>query len=514
MRNAAALAILLALTFLIACGSGAPAASPTPHFSVQPGAGTSATNDCPFEVPPGETVNCGTLTVPADRNDASSGTVTLPIGVFKSHSTTPKPDPIIYLDGGPGGRTLETIKYSFESLVKPYLDERDFIVFDQRGVGFAKPALDCEEDKDASEDSYTKDLSDEELTARLVDAFKKCRDGLVAQNIDPAFATSAESAADLEDLRLALGYDSWNLYGISYGTRLSLTTMRDFPAGLRSVILDSTYPPEVDLTSEGPADFQRALDQLFDDCENDDRCSIEYPNLRNELTQLAGSLDALPQKLDLGQIFLGVPLNDPKLVLRLDGDVLLSAVFSALYSTNYLGSIPQMIFQTFHRDYTIVGQTLALQLFEDQHFSVGMYYSVECGEEVPFSNRQLVDAEEKKYSDIQGARRGSGSDLFTICGAWDVPAAPPIENQPVLSDVPTLVLSGNYDPITPPAWGRAVADRLTHGHFFEFPGTGHGVSVSTDCGKKLVQKFLSDPSADPTENCVDHLGPPVFVVTP
>jgi pimeloyl-ACP methyl ester carboxylesterase len=144
--------------------------------------------------------------------------------------------------GGPGGHAIESVVLSFD-MFAPFVENRDLIVFDQRGTGFSQPSLNCQELTDLVYDLIDENLSIEEIEDRQIEAVKQCRDRITREGINLSLYNSAQSAADLNDLRMALDYESWNILGISYGTRLALTAMRDFPDGIRSVILDSVYPP-------------------------------------------------------------------------------------------------------------------------------------------------------------------------------------------------------------------------------------------------------------------------------
>jgi pimeloyl-ACP methyl ester carboxylesterase len=203
----------LALLSLFCCLS---CSLPSPRFNV--GQGASATfNDapCAFRVPKGPWVRCGWLSVPENRKRPGGRTIRLHVAIYKSRSQQPAPDPIVWLVGGPGGRAHTLSSALFERVVEPFLGRRDFIVFDVRGTGYSEPALDCP------------DRSGE--PAKWLPA---CHERLSAI-ADLSSYNSAAVAADLADLRRALGLKEWNLLGESYGTRLALVAMRDFPEGIR-----------------------------------------------------------------------------------------------------------------------------------------------------------------------------------------------------------------------------------------------------------------------------------------
>jgi len=189
--------------------------------------------DCPFFIPAERRPRCGFILVPEDRGKPDGRNIRIRAAVFKSESATPPADPIVFLDGGPGSNTLEALQYDLE-VFEPLLAERDLLLFDQRGAGSSDPPLECAELKEMFYGILGEPRTPEEHRAQELRDAENCRDTLSRSGADLAAYNSAENAADLEDLRLALGYAQWNLYGGSYGTKLALTAMRDFPAGIRS----------------------------------------------------------------------------------------------------------------------------------------------------------------------------------------------------------------------------------------------------------------------------------------
>ena len=182
----------------------------------------------------------------------------------------------------------------FAQLYEPLTANRDLVLLDQRGTGLSEPSLACDEYTDVALESLGSDLSDEELEAEALDALEECHERLADDGVDFADYNSAASAADLEDLRVALDYDEWNLYGISYGTRLAQQAMRDHPDGIRSVVLDSAYPADADLYAEMPGNAERAMEALFTTCADDPACAAAYPDLGRTFRDLVAELNAAP----------------------------------------------------------------------------------------------------------------------------------------------------------------------------------------------------------------------------
>jgi len=460
---------------------------------------------CGFRRPARAELTCGELTVPEDRRDPAGRTIKLKVAIFKSRSADPAPDPIVYLDGGPGSHTLDSLADAYEQLVDPFLDERDYIVFDQRGTGYSKPALNCPEMVKEDLAVLKRGYRIAEDGPKSIAAALACHDRLVEEGVNLAAFTSAENAADLNDLRLALGYDRWNLFGISYGTRLALTTMRDFPEGLRSVILDSTYPLQAS-GADVPASAQRAFDKLWERCAADPACEAAYPNLKDIFNRTVERLNAEPVTME-------VAVPGGKHTVTLTGDMLPGLLFQALYITELIPLLPGMIYAAHGgTDYELWARLALIVTTLGERVSLGMYYSVQCGEEVRFSTREELVAADAAFPEQRDAFDQEG--MWTVCSTWQARPANPIENQPVASDIPTLVLAGEYDPITPPAFGEKAAATLSQSSFFTFPGMGHGVSISHPCPLSITLEFLGNPEAKPDAGCIAEMQAPPFMVMP
>jgi pimeloyl-ACP methyl ester carboxylesterase len=336
-----------------------------------------------------------------------------------------------------------------------------------------------------------------------------CRERLVAEGVALGAYDSVANAADVEDLRRALGYEQWNLYGISYGTRLALTVMRDYPQRVRSAILDSAYPPQANIVTETPGNFQRALDVFFAGCAADTACNEAYPELEPFFFDLVEQLDAQPITVEVVHAF-----EREQYDVRLAGEDLLGIVFQGLYSEEIIPLLPQMIYETAEGHYELLRGLLANLIISNEFSSIGMNFSVQCQEEIAFSAREEVAAAVEELPELEAyfeTSATSGEIAFEVCELWDVAAAPAEENESVRSDVPALVLAGEYDPITPPAWGQEVQAGLENSYYFEFPGLGHGVSVSGPCPLAITLAFLENPDRMPNGGCVAAMAGPLFL---
>ena len=468
--------------------------------------------ECAFPVPDGVRAECGYLAVPRDRRGNDGVTLRLHYAVFKSTSSNPRPDPVVYLSGGPGFGALETVPLTFNRRFLPFLAERDFIMFDQRGTGLSEPALDCPEYTRTYYDLLDRDLSTEEAGAEFLGAFRECHDRLVKEGVDPEAYTTVENAADVRDLRVALGYDEWNLYGVSYGTKLALTTMRDHPQGIRSAILDSAFPLQVNLDTSIAANARRAFDVLFQGCAahvaspgEGMSCAEAYPGLRESFFRTVAALNDDPAAVSLTN-----PLTGETFPALLDGDALVATLFQSLYATELLPVIPLAIAEAEEGRFDAVAAIQGSLLAELDFASVGMQLSVQCGEETRFVTREELAGAVKDFPEL--------GDVFArevnldVCELWGSRRAGPIENEAVSSPIPALVLSGEYDPITPPAWGRLTAADLDNAFFYEFRGVGHGASGTGGCPLGITLDFLDDPGSEPDSSCMARMRRPDFVV--
>lgn len=454
-------------------------------------------------------MQCGFLTVPEDRAQPEGRSIQLAVAVFKARGADPLPDPVVWLDGGPGGETLGgTTEYFAGGFASELQERRDIVFFDQRGVGLSKPSLDCPEYTNALYETLNVRLSRAEVNARDEQALGACRDRLQAAGVNLAAYTSVASVADVRDLMAALGYQEWNVFGVSYGTRLALTMMRDAPQGVRSVILDSTYPPQVNRYVDLPEQAEQAFKTVFEGCANDPKCNAAYPNLEETFYHLVRSLNQKPVTIPTQNVFDGQSYD-----VLIDGEQVIGMLFTSLYITSMLPELPLIISEA---DAGLAqGETSALEywawvIFLFEGLSEGVYYSVECGEEAAFSTpEELLAAAE----DLRPELRSYYADpaFLTFCRTWGSHKAEPRENQPVSSSIPTLILAGEYDPVTPPAYGRLAAETLSESYFFEFPGVGHA-AFSQACPLQIITAFVENPAQAPDPACIATMAGPEFQV--
>lgn len=452
-------------------------------------------------VPSGADATCHTVTVPEDWADTDNGrTVELPVVVFAAQGTAAD-DAVVYLEGGPGGNAVEALQFGFNSLVAPFNEARDFIVFDQRGAGLSDPVLDCPETDEATIEAYENALDIEGEEALFVDAISDCRSRLGDDGIDLTAYHSVYSAIDTEAIRQLLGYEPWNVLGISYGTRLGQTLMRMYPEGVRSIVLDSVVPVTADMTPDFAPNAERAFEQLFVGCETNAACSAEFPTFREDYFDLVDEWDASPVDFEVTHL-----LNGETYEFKANGDNLINTTFSALYSPATFAILPQLVADAKQGDYSLLSDIVSLEISNAEFVSIGMLVSVRCHEEEPFEDASEIEA---MAPDDPYFARLAVDELTPICELWQAGEAAADEDQLVTSDIPTLLMAGEYDPITPPSGLPVIAEGLDTSWSFVFPHEGHGVAPS-DCGATIVNAFFDDPGAEPDSSCLSETDPPAF----
>ena len=481
----------------------------TPVLQVTPKANFRST-PCPFQpgdgIVDGQTVKCGYVTVPENRSNLNGAKVNLAVAIFKSPNIQHDPYPVVRLDGGPGGPSLDDwAHYITSANYTNFVFHHDLIMFDQRGTGYSTPSLRCPETLQLQFQTLNMHLSAADSERLQLQALRTCHDRLARSGVDLNAFNSLENAADVHDLILALGYKQANLYGVSYGTRLALTTMRLFPSVIRSVVLDSVYPPQKNRT-DLPGAAQRVFNVLFQGCVADTHCDQLYPRLDNVFYQLVTDLNASPAHFQTTDVTTNKSYN-----VVVAGDDFVFVLFSALYVTQIIPVLPQMIFQVRNHDYTLLSQIYGTVEF-DHTFSDGMFYSDECSEDWDFlAQGDIATAMQGITAQIQPALRNDLQQEYDSCRLWHVQQAPAVQKQPVVSDIPTLVLTDEYDPITPPANGKLAAQTLRNSYYFLFPGLGHGAEYNSPCVDSIISAFDDTPTQKPSDACVAGMGEPNFV---
>lgn len=466
-------------------------------------------HECLF--PALDRVTCGTLFVPENRAAGNNTPIELAVAILSASNGSPASDPVIYLEGGPGGAPLLAVE---EFLEHPININRDLILIDQRGTGFSQPSLNCWEMEEGESDDP------------LGDCYQRLQD----EGVDLNGYNSVESAADINDLITTLDYEEVNLWGISYGTRLSLTVMRYYPDRIRSVVIDSVFPPEVNGTEQSAEDTINAFAYFFTACANDAACSAAYPDLEATFYEMIGRFNNEPPTFFYFD-------GEEEYELELFGDDILASMFQTLYVSEAIPMLPYGItllsestddfdltdgydiMQGFYTPETWEGlgfdedmpETVMesdavldyLDEFGDISDSEGMFTSVNCADEIGFEDEfGAYDAAEAAQDEIVDFLLAAADAPFFDCEIWAVSSSPDVENTRVQSDIPTLLISGGFDPVTPPSFGDSALMGLPNGLHVVFPFGGHSETGSPGCAADIAAAYLDSPGAEPNTSCI------------
>jgi pimeloyl-ACP methyl ester carboxylesterase len=538
---------------------------------------------CPMPIPGDAVVDCGYLTVPERHENPDGQQIELAVAIVRATDPNPRPDPVVYLEGGPGGSALWGLDGWLEFEL---LKSRDLILFDQRGTGYSIPGLFC--------DAYEYGFDPE--TVETVEYETACAEALSADGIDLGAYNSAQSAQDVALLVEALGYDQVNLYGISYGTRLALTVLRDQPQIVRAAILDSPYPPNIDGYEMQALNGFNAIEAMFAACAANVSCALAFPDLRDRFYAWVESGDTVLSDFGDSSEFVdgyeivsvlfdvlydsaAIPFVPLALENILNGDGflfsdLVSGVYAddpaeqerydALYELTDSLAMEQLgmddydqfldyfesasedellelydaaLSEASDEDYAevlrlhlgfdtaaeldayleTVGDEVYDRLFDNVVSSLalgwidvsdadGAFNSVTCVEELPFNDRQEAELYGLRLpATLRDSLMEGVYAQYDSCAIWGVEPAAAFENDPVQSDLPVLVLAGQFDPITPPLFAEAAAKSLTNAQVVIVPGAGHSVIDAGDCPASLTVAFFDDPAAPLDTSCVSAL---------
>lgn len=455
--------------------------------------------DCHFHTEePLEGVDCGELVVWENREDHAEGTLRLAVAILRSTADDPEPDPVVFLSGGPGGRSVyhtpQRVEIEFWKRVR---NRRDIIFYDQRGTGYSDPEFCSRMDRILDTTRYL-GLSPEEFRARRLEAVKACREKMLANGIDFSVYNSRTSARDLHDLRQTLGFQHWNVMGRSYGARLALTAMRETPSGIRSVILDSTSPPNARIWVDSPETLARSLERVFTQCESHEACRRTYPDLEEAFHSWLDRLERNPIELTMEDTN-----RFPQGRLVINESLATEAVYRGLYDRRFPSILPLLINEA-GPDADHIWKSLAQRMAASpDQSSSGLNLSVNCYEVAPFNPPAMLEAARAEHPRIAAILRERNRQA--LCNVWHDERADPSYFESVRSDLPTLILGGEFDPVTPPSYGRLVSRTLSNSTFVEMPAHGHGITYHTACARDMVNSFLQDPGQEVDTSCVSAL---------
>ena len=434
---------------------------------------------------PGIKARCGTLRRHENPADPDSPILELFVAVVPALTLEPEPDPFVPIAGGPGQGTTEfyaSYSIAFEKIRR----NRDIVLLDQRGTG-QSATMDCESDEDIIEGRFSR----EQTIADTED----CLDQLPH---DPRFFTTSVAVRDLETLRVALGYSQFNLYGISYGSRVAQHFVRRYPGSTRSVILDGVVPPQMALGPAIAIEAQNALDAIFDRCADDPRCAERFPDIRDGFAALQDRLEEEPVTITIANPVTGTPEE-----IRFGRQEMAGALRLLSYHPTSIAVMPMLIDEALQENFApLAAQFMMIAASISDAMSLGMHNAVVCTEDAPYFDGEQIGQGAQEATYIGPLQLEA---LEAICSVWPAGVLDDEFKTPVTTDIPFLLLSGEADPITPPHYAELAALNLDNARLLTGARQGHG-QAARGCMPDIIGEFVDTPTAgDLDAECFDRV---------
>src|SRR5690242_12758606 len=421
---------------------------------------------------------CGTLEVYEDRAARKGRKISLNIVVLPATGTPREPDPLFYFAGGPGSSATEDAPGIAQIFAK-VREHRDLVFVDQRGTGGSNP-LNCEFFNDSDLQSYFGYFFP-------LDDIRKCRTQLEPK-ADLKLYTTTIAMDDIDDVRSALGYERLNLFGGSYGTRAALTYLKRHPQHVRTVLLQGVAPTDQYMPVDFAMQTERALQGVLSECVADKTCSTAFPNIKEESKAVLAQLIKGPVEVEIQK-----PNSTERVKLKLSRDLAAEAIRYMLYSPVPASRVPLIIHTAAQGNYAPLART-AIEYRQRlvATGSNGMYLSVTCAEDLPW----IKPGEGERMAENTFLGDYRLRQQREACALWPRAEIERDYAQPVKSDVPVLILTGEWDPVTPPSNGERTAKTLTNSLHVVVPHGAHGLGglEGMDCIDNLIVEFIEKGS--------------------
>jgi pimeloyl-ACP methyl ester carboxylesterase len=438
---------------------------------------------------------CGKLTVFENRETRTGRTIDLNVVVLPAVNQKNKAEPLFDLAGGPGASSVDAAGF-YAGPGKEYRRRHDVVCVDQRGTGQSN-RLAIPQEKTAQH--YLREMYP-------VDYVQKMRHEL-EKRADLTKYTTSIAMDDLDDVRAWLGYDRINLFGGSYGTRAALVYMRRHPDHMRSAILLAVAPTDLKMPLHHSESGARAMDLLLGECEQDVACHGAFPQIRDDWKNVLEQLEKQPARVEYSPPGKGAPTT-----IEIQRGVFAEKIRSWMYGRDKAARIPLIVHHAANGDFVPFLQQAVAPSIPD-FVADGMYLSVTCAEDVPF----ITSEEAAKLTAGNPFGNYRVFEQTRACGMWARGEIPTDFHEPVSSNAPVLIFSGNMDPVTPPNYGEEVARHLPNSRHVIISEAGHGADGLTDpgCIDRIAIEFLD--KGDPKNldvSCVERMSPPPFVTRP
>ncbi|MGB8129071.1 MAG: alpha/beta hydrolase [Candidatus Angelobacter sp.] len=435
-------------------------------------------------------VRCGTYEVFEDRAAKSGRIIKLKIVVLKSLGNKPVPDAVFPLHGGPGAPATALVELANE-ILKPVRQDHDLVFVDQRGTGESNP-LTCDIADDA------KDLTSFFGDILPPDKVRACREKL-QEHADLRLYTTPIAMDDLDEVRAALGYNKIDLVGLSYGTIASQVYIRQHPEHVRSAVLVGVVTPNMKQPLLFPRSAQHAMDLLFADCTADKTCHNTFPFLKDEFGVVLSRFNHGPVPVEMID-----PVSKEHMQVKLARSSFVEGIRLAVYSTFSQQFVPKIIHQAYENDY-VPFEEAAVHLSPGAEVARGVYFTITCSEGVPFiTEKDLADETRNTYVGPERVQRH-----ITACKDWPKGNIDSSYLEPVKSDLPVLMISGEVDGSSPTWFGESALKFLPNGRQIKIRYLGH--QFEGNCLRDIFTRFIKDGSAENLDaSCTEKIRRPPF----
>ncbi|GAB3387675.1 alpha/beta hydrolase [Lysobacter fragariae] len=434
---------------------------------------------------------CARFDVAEDPAQPKGRHISLNIGLLPAEGKSGgAPDPVFLFAGGPGQSATQVAPIVSMQL-REVNKSRDIVLVDQRGTGQSNP-LDCRNDKGGPlEIDEAAEADQAALDAYIAQCLKSLHD-----RADTRLYTTTIAIGDFDAVRAAMGIDKINVVGVSYGTRVAQKYAAKYPQHTRSVVIDGVAPNRLVVGGEFAQRFEEALHNQDTQCGKVPACRARYGvDLVTRLRQLKERLAAAPVKVSYPD-----PRTNQLVEDTVTADTLVGLAHTTAYQPEASALLPLLVSEAeAGRPQALASVARLLRGNMSDTINRGMYWSVICAEDAPRYKPDPLDA-----TTVLGA--DTGSQFFAACKQWPSGTLPADFAAPFTSTLPTLVLSGELDPVTPPMYGAEVAKNLRNGRHIVLRGQAHG-TMGVGCMPKLVGQFLETADAKALDTkCLDSLG--------
>ena len=433
---------------------------------------------CPIKIDSSFKTRCGYLVVPENRGKSNGKFVKLPFIMVETKNPHKKKDPLLFTTGGPGGSSLGWAAGATRHSV---IADRDCIAFEQRGTQYAQPNLSSNELDDAIKESYRKNLNKDSM---VLEGVKRYKMALEARGIDLSGYNTDETVADIQDLLTTLQIDSVNLLGGSYSGGLMLAVLQKNPIRVRSLILDSPLPTFVHIDEDEPANFNEALDVLFQHVEIDSTSKPVYEKLKEKFqryfTSIGGKSFYIPYREKGATDTLNIQYT------RSD---LLDIVENRLFDPAEIKHVPFIITELIKGNHRAYIKDHLDGIFQHDAGPSGMRISVYCADQATYNNQDVIRQLYQAYPFMAGYHI---NDVYkAMCDCWQVPPIRPETKQPFYSDKPALLSDGEMDNACRPLYIDMIHHYMPNSQRLVVINRSH-MTGSREMGD-LIQQFLDNP---------------------